>query len=370
MVNVYRDFAVGFEELDHTPVGENCIQIPTGRAFLANGKPYYDEVHFRQHNEFWGTHENICSALRKTPSLHGGVYAGAAGEFNLGLIANGKASAALLFDINPFQKLFWRDFFNLVAKCPDAHSFGTRIEDFLPNFYTSLSEKFNLEAIKQLWHLDIGSPDGEYSYYYDPYSPVRSMKYSEFVKHVQTPHPEFDTGYIFCGDAEASWIANEENYRHLHHLARENAIGFLTLDVCDEDAGAQLKAHLDKKSYRPVTLASTGQCLKLHDVQEGTKIDLLYLSNICYYLQYSAAELKEYKEAGQQPKDYTRRDLRLDQYAATMRNLRGITAQDASILRFDDVSGSGVMTNFFPCFKVDPNVTIVFPSPDEPGGLI
>jgi hypothetical protein len=146
---IYKDFADGFNDINHTVVSDRMTLVSGHRAYMARGKPYFDYVHFPKVSESWATHERLQSHYRSNTNLHHRVWAGAAGEMNLSYMAVTKAPAAILYDINPFQALFWQGFFRLLADCPDADMFALEARQFLKDFYFSLRDQFNLEAIQK-----------------------------------------------------------------------------------------------------------------------------------------------------------------------------------------------------------------------------
>jgi len=376
MTIIYKDFAKELDELNYQTDGDNCVSTPMGRAYQVDGKTYYDNVYFKPVSESWMSHEWIRKGITAIGDYQGGVYMGAAGENNLHYIVASRAPAAILFDINPWQQIFWTDFLNLVAVCPNREDLAMQIEDFAKGFYFKLSRVFDIAAIKSEHpYIDMSSPDPKddlgrtySSLSRERSSPVLNMRYKDFFEHFGTALG-MDTGFIFCGDQETHWLANEDNYRHLHLMAKNKAIGALTLDVCDETGCQQLRDWLDDVSYTPVN-AEKPSGEKGAIVQTGADIGMLYLSNIAHYLDWSEEEIDDQLKAGKAAKDFTQRTVETNKWKKAAENLRPLMAENARIIRFDKGGGGGPWSQFGPSFEIaDKPENIRLPNPRMEAGL-
>jgi hypothetical protein len=404
MSTIYKDFARGLRALDHTLPGPDMVKTPGGRAYVVGGKPYFDDVHFEFVGEDWFSHEALRAQLARSPELQGRVYAGAAGENNLSLIAASKAPAAILFDINPFQTQFWNEFLTVLAACPEPEDFARAMQDFAPSFYRTLNRQFNLEAMKKEYPGLEMQPPGHvrsveeqlaqakksceafgwewneeeekklitgplYENGDSDNSPFRHMKYSRFPNYFAM-RVGWECGYTWLGKADLDWIKNRDFYRHLHRMAKNGAIGALTLDITDEASCRQLREYLDKVEFQPLSYGSdSGRTIRAGAPQKGADIGTLYLSNICHYLEWTPQEVKDHKAKGHDPCDYTQRPLAPKAFAKITEHLRSLVAPDAAIIRFDKATGAEYHPKFYPLF--DPYAkTPHIPTPLEKGGLV
>jgi hypothetical protein len=400
MARIFQNFAAGLEALNQMPVGPHAVSTSDGRrAYLVNGKPLFSDVHFQNIGEDRFAHETLRKRFKTSSMLQGRVYAGTAGENTLSLIAASKASAAILFDINPFQTIFWREFIAVLAVCPEPEDFARKMKIFAEDFYYKLSKTFNFASLKKEYpRIEISPPfhirsveeqlaqskfvsdlfGGQWNEeeekdringpVYDREngqrsSPFRHMSYANFARYFAM-RMGWDCGYTWLEDRDLDWFANKDFYQHLHMIAKHGALGALTFDITDQESCSQLCKFLDTVEYTPLENEASPKA-----VQRGAKIGTLYLSNICYYLDWTAEEIKACKDPAAVLKDYSGRLIDAEYFAKVSARLRELVASDAAIIRFDRVREGLIHPLFHPLFDLE-STTPHIPTPLEKGGLI
>lgn len=406
MTVIYRNFAKGFEELNQSVVGDRTTLVGGRRAYVVEDKPYFNNVHFSAVCECFFAHQILQRQFKENAELHNRIWAGTAGEVNLSYMAVSKAPAAVLFDINPFQILFWNAFFEKIAENPDPNQFAKISKKFIKDFYFDLSSRFNLQAIKKnnsgllmsspapedhmvsveavirmrkedncvLGHKmrvdcsDVTKP-GSPQDVNDLFSPIKNMRYKDFYEKIRAYLGWEETGCFSCDDEEVQWIANGELYAHLHLMAKNNAIAAVTLDVSDAQSCDQLRRCLDGAEYNTVRIVD-GEDIESKPSQ-GARIGNMYLSNVLHYLYYSQDVMDRYRDAGKKLCDFSGKEVTERSFATTLDNLRALTSDDAYIVRFDR-TGLDFMekTDFKPQFSVGNYDDICIPRKHEPGGLV
>jgi len=352
-MSIYHGFAAGLDELNNSTSTNESVTTPIGRAYLIDGKPYYGNIHFTPSSEDRFAHESISQALQSNPQYQGGNYMGTAGVNNLHHIACSRSSFALLFDINPLQKLFWDDFLSVIAETPDRIDFANKMRNYGQHLYKKISENFNIAALHENNRQLQISPPGEYDYNTifgdEGSSPIRHMKYGDFFVKFGTPL-DLKTNYTFGGNKNTHWLANPANYEHIHQMAKHNAIGALTLDVCDTAGCEELSTWLTDKRI---------------------KIDFMYLSNIGHYLDWSDDLIRECAEDPEKhARDFCDRTISANQWPLAAANLKTLTHAATKIIRFDNHSGKGRFSQFQPSFNIPENQNnLRFPTPDMESGL-
>ena len=378
--NLSRDL----RELEYeTGTQRSYVRVPGGRAVCVNGNTYYDNVHYEPVSESWITREKICQTLIEDQSRHHQLYVGVAGEANLDYITCSRASGAVLLDVNPWQSIFWRDFLDLVAACPERDDFVGAMRNFAQTFSLKLHQMYNTEAIREnaSGQIQLSTPHPLDVYedlkrrknrgrYKDPdfifrslmngSSPFRNFSYKKMFENLAT-RIGWDTGYTFAGDKKTHWLADPDNYAHLHQMAKAGAIGALTLDLLDGESCRSFAEYLES--------AGSGRA------------GLIYLSNIGFYLrdnetmeslqkqdQSSDKDAELPLAEDEYPKDYTGRKRDDEALAEMLDNVRHFTSPDARILRFEHVSGASFFTDFRPSFTLEGEDWQI-PLSHEPGGL-
>lgn len=408
MTRIYKDFAAQIEALNSLPVGDKATSIGTRRAYMSQGKPYLDNVHFQRVSESWMTHERLQRHVLNSPELHGRIWAGTAGEVNLSYITASQAPAAILYDINPLQTFFWQRFFNLIAEIPDPQVFAGAAKPFIKDFYFDLTHSFNLAGARESYpYLHMSSPDprdhmlsveeqierrreahaifsdGDHEEEIDisdikgPQclknveelsSPVLNMTYKQFYNHIRTAMGWEGTGWRSCGDKSVCWVSNPAHYEHLHNMAKHGAVAALTLDVSDTPSCTQLRTCLDDITYDALDI--TDGAITARTPQKGARIGNLYTSNVLYYLDYSDEEIEACRQKGEVPRDFSGQEITRETLATTLQNLRGLTHEDSAILRFERIrNGLFGRPDFEPLFDMSDEDAICPPRPHEAGGL-
>ncbi len=373
---IISHFADAFEEFNSCAAGKGVSLQSYGRVYMRHGKPYLGPAHFKAIGESWANHQDVRAAFSSQPPLQGGLYAGAAGEANLGFIAASKADAAIVFDINAAQRLFWQDFLKTLAASPTAPDLARNMQDFAPDFYYRLRDCFSSAAkVKNRPLPGVQSPDPkdhpispreqrardavmakhfpglldkkrqEYKTIYPEdggkfYSPLRAMTYDDFKSWFAIRAGQ-DNTVSLCNDIDLDWMRNPALYTHLHEMAKARAIATATLDVMDTDGCATIGRILD-------------------NTLPGQRIRTLYMSNIGYFLQ--TGEGASY--------DFTKRKIGKSDWAQACENLRPLMEPQGSVLRFDKARGQGAKDGYAPSFKANNPETMHLPHPLEIGGLI
>jgi len=376
MVTIYKNFADGFKHLNCSTVGERTSLVEGRRAYLIENNPYFSNIHFAPVSESYITHEILQKHFKKSTELQNRIWAGTAGEVNLSYMAVSKAPAAILFDINPFQALFWERFFGVMAETPDSQIFARNSEKLIKDVYFDLKDKFNLEALKEdNRSLDMKSPNREdalagakgkiggwFAKFRDVeefQSPIRNMQYKNFYNKIRTYLGWENTGAHSCADKDVQWIANEENYHHLYLMAKNNAIAAVTVDISDKPSCEQLKACLDNVEYDLVDETSND-----YKCGRGAKIGNIYLSNILYYMNYTNDEKILSKAYNGKLKDFAGNEVSDETYKITLENLKSLVSPDAAIMRFDTENREG----FRPLFSYTKE-SVRIPKPNDICGL-
>ncbi|MBU0800520.1 MAG: hypothetical protein KKA05_05890, partial [Alphaproteobacteria bacterium] len=244
---IYRDFANEFMPLNTAPGGDLCVAVPGGRGYLreqfGKTKLYLDEIHFDIHDESWYSQHALRDRIAADEAMQGRVYAGCAGMMNLDYAAALRAPAMVLFDINPLQALFWQELTPVLAATPDARDLAVQTLDFTKGLYYKIEALHGRENLRNMYppvvpagRYDAGAEDNERC------SPFRGMSYRRVAEWVDYR--------LHCVDADKNWLGNPVRYRHIHELAKHNAIAALTLDVRDRVACRQVENALSNVKYR------------------------------------------------------------------------------------------------------------------------
>lgn len=272
-MHIYRGFANGLENLNKQVVSDRLVATPVGRAYKAGEDgAYVKMIHFEMVDESNTGHLNLEREFSSDPARYGGgVYMGAAGLLNLGYIAAARPAAVVLFDVNAAQTVFWKDVIKALAENPKVEGFIDFLVAEGQKLPEQLRDAFNSAA-----------------------APKISVLAGKYRRIAAGANPR---GWLQEGReralADRYWI--QKGYRHLHLLAKNGAIGAVTLDVLDTKACAQLKDYLDSVKYRPVPVAAAeaegtslwrrfrAACSR-HSERQGAHVDMLYVSNIFDFL--------------------------------------------------------------------------------------
>lgn len=257
---IIKDFASYIEPLNATATPFKNVETVAGYCYRrVDGTPSIKPAHGLPVGEGQEHHRRgVDFVIRHAPydkrDKSGLVYMGAAGFINLGYIAKSRSSAAILFDINPTQRLLW-------AAVLDALRNSDTREEFLTAFRRlpfTLEE--NIKGLNAQAGLSVHP-------ILDDVNAVNVIRncYKEL-----TFFPDGRPGYRPDFDLDDFGLENESDFLHLKALAEQNAIGVLTMDIKDPFARIYLQRAL---------VRATG---KGH-------VDVLYLSNILPYIARDGA---------------------------------------------------------------------------------
>ena len=317
-MTIYKGFADGLEELDSEIVSDLQIKTPVGRAYKKGTRVYadYRGIHFCSVGERMQTHLDLQVEFKKEAEGDGSkplVYAGAAGLLNFSYMAAAKPAAALLYDINFMQKVFWDEALKGLAECGTVEEYKEFLADKTrKSIRERIKGNFNERAgFLNLFNL-FSEPSEGIPYLDGRVNDVASFRHVEgSVKRWLSPgeRPEH---------ADRTWL--EEGYDHLHNMAKNNAIGAVTIDVNDVPACEQLKAYLDQVRYTPVTLSDKGEVVADGPPAQGAAVDVLYISNLFGFISAGT--------------DWTRRNLKNNDVSPenAWNNIRSLLSEDARVI--------------------------------------
>ena len=347
MILIYKDFAPPFTALNHEAGHGLCVAVPGGRGYLrpdrrgGGDRVYTDEIHFRIYDESWIRHECLRDRLAASPALHGRVYAGCAGMVNMDYIAATRAPAALLFDINPLQTLFWQGLTDLLAAIPGNRDFADELPRFTSGLYYRIAQLHGPGILRDM-QSPAAEPD-ERDYGGSRRSPYRWMSYDAvagWARHMLEP-----------AQAPHNWLGNPEWFRHVHLLARHRALAALTLDVRDAEGCARVAETLRGAAYGAGASDPRDAAAPVFGdgVRRGAAVGLLHRSNVGYYLKWNRAEIAAETARGDVARDFSGLAAGTGTYAAARDNLRRwMDARGAHVIASDTYSGAGGWITFRP----------------------
>ena len=141
-----------------------------------------------------------------------GIYMGTAGLMSLNHLAASESQAAVLFDINPLQTVFWRHVLKALRSEATPAGFFDRLKD--PDFENNLLQ-------------DLGSL-------------TKTLKYGIYRNYGRTLKENIERLLSKEIDGtdwrEEDSIYQENNYNHVRALAMRNAIAPVTMDLSDPAA--------------------------------------------------------------------------------------------------------------------------------------
>ena len=365
---IYNDFRRNFAGLDREAGAGNsaAVRVPGGRAWLCPDrgtgawKPYFDEIHFRMYDEPWWTHHALRDRLAQRPDAQGRVYAGCAGMVNLDYIAATKAPAAVLFDINPLQTLFWRGLAALIARQSDHRALGAELPRFTEALYHRIVALHGPDVIR-----DMDPPEGRGCGWGSPQAPYRWMRYDDVEHWVRGMFDNRERG--------RNWLGDPVKYAHVHQLCKYDAVAAVTLDIRDSAACARVAERLRAaRFYKGSEEAGFDRAASV-----GAGVGLLYRSNVAYYLRWTAQEkadrlagyrawLEKHPGDGDPndgaPADYTQRPVKGDAYRAAHNNLRAWFNREGGHMIAADTAGAGAgHASFRPRLRAVRGPDIVMP---------
>lgn len=341
---IYKDFADNFSGLNDEVRAGGPVAVPGGRAYLRTmwGKirPYTDEVHWDIHDESWAAQERLRDRLAADTSFHGRVYAGCAGQVNLDYMAAIRAPAAVLFDINPLQKIMWDGLMSLMAQHADNRAFADAFPSFVESLYYRIEQMHGAEAIKGHMSPPVRGPEDRG--WGSPSSPMRGMSYQQVRDWVDYRMSEQYTR------GKGSWLRDPERYNHLHRMACNDAVAALTLDVRDDVACARVAEVLARATYKVCEYEGTLTPVFARAARQGAAVGFLYRSNVGHYLRWNKAEMAAQVEKGREASDYTGLAADTTTYRKAHDNLRRWMDPQAAHMIASDSHSGGYWGNFRP----------------------
>lgn len=297
---IYQDFAQAISRENHVlhhkgmtllrPQGSGrfCKAPSLGRAYLEGqgvlkkALPYGTEVHFQPIGESYHEHLGNAHCLEKSRSKMNPVYMGTAGAVNLEYMGAIRASAAILYDINPIQTLFWQEVIKHLAAHDNAQDFAQALRHTGENFETSLTEMFNVKSGNFNKILVNGDRLNYSISSWKGFREVAPKSSINFLTSLSEVHQH------------RSWAHNPARYRHLHDMAKNNAIAALTIDLTDEIAGKKLREALCDAQYRPIR---AHRPLDKTSLKTGAHVTIHQASNVLDFHCFSGCQMGTPKEA-------------------------------------------------------------------------
>lgn len=241
MTFINEGFASQIEELDRKTSSLSTVFFNGPQE---NGS-YAGPIHLAIVGENLVRHRNNMREISRNFSLQNALYAGAAGFVNLGYIACSKASGALFFDINAYQTLFWNLSIKKMAECERSIDFRNSLDQIGSDIELAALEKCTPGLRKNFKKECL--PFGD----------------SMFKDLLQEDLPKW-VHYRSKGSPDGAWMHDENLYKHIHLLAKNQALGAITLDVTSAEACEEVRRYLDEWNMG---------------------IRLLYASNILNFMQ-------------------------------------------------------------------------------------
>ncbi|MAZ00206.1 MAG: hypothetical protein CMH32_06710 [Micavibrio sp.] len=257
---IIKDFASYINPLNGQSTPFKNVETVAGYCYRRiDGPPAIKPAHGLPVGEGQEHHRRgMDFVIRHTPDdkrdKNGLVYMGAAGFINLGYIAKSRAGAAILFDINPTQRLLWGTVLDALRKSDTREEFLTAFRR-LP---------FTLEENIKALNAQAG---------FSVHPILDDVNAVNVIRNCYKELTSFPDGRPGCRsdfDLDDFGLENESDFWHLKALAEQNAIGVLTMDIKDPFARIYLQRAL-------VQVTGRGQ------------VDVLYLSNILPYIARDGA---------------------------------------------------------------------------------
>lgn len=236
---IHRGFADAIDSLNEKTTAL-CALPDAGQRRYAYAGP----IHMTIVGENPSFHKMHLEKVASNPALQGGVYAGAAGLVNLAYIAESKASAALLFDINAYQTLFWNLVFEKIKANACAGDFRKDFCNIAQDIHAAQKDypatlRENFRAVCHGAGTTL-------------FKDMSEERLGEWIRQDSR------------NSTEGRWLHDPSLYTHIRELVQENAIGAVTLDITNGAACKQVEKYL---------------------WQNGGCARLLYASNILNFLQ-------------------------------------------------------------------------------------
>ena len=290
MTVLYRNFGTQAKAFNQDILHTRMTRLGNGdRVYLNGDQPYAGPIHFIPIAEAYDDHKQAAlSVSRDTisndPDLPG-IYMGTAGLVNLEYMARARSPAALLYDINPVQTLFWREISGVLAETPKKENFAAYLRGVARNPQKKLSTEFcknAREAYPKTAH----------------YDNLFKQNIGIAVRGLWTGEaPDFLSRWPW--ENRAGWLVNKDLYAHLHEMAKADAIGAVTLDITDRAAIDALSQRLQNCAVTPIESGSGSLCVSgsvSENAPEDAKrlnldVALHHSSNVLSCIAYSNCQL-------------------------------------------------------------------------------
>lgn len=228
---IHTGFAHAVADLNNTPVNERMLMLPgVGRAYARDNWAgfYAASIHTNVVSEETHSHRILLEAMSKAGGHdRNSVYMGCAGFLNFSYIAAMRPAAAILFDINPLQTLFWQKTIKGLETSPSYASFVQYMKDTGP--------ALQVAALLACGNRAIELDQSAISIRRDAQPMIKGL-----FREVAAPQED----KWWNGDTvELRWRGSD--YAYLHMMAKSGALGALTIDMTDEAAWTQLSDRLD-----------------------------------------------------------------------------------------------------------------------------
>ncbi|HEU4839180.1 MAG TPA: hypothetical protein VFS88_07205 [Micavibrio sp.] len=278
MHDIFAGFAENIDELSQKTKNHSKVEYIHGKA------PYAGPIHLAVIGENLERHSMHLQTVSNTPSLQGGLYAGAAGFVNLSYMAAAKASAGLLFDINTYQTLFWNIVFDKVAKSSTPAAFRKNLSSIIPDIESAALRSFK-EPLRETFRRNCDYANGAL---------FKGLPAGELSHWIMTP-----------SRPAGLWMHDPALYSHVRALVLNKAIGAITLDISSRKACDEVRKFLDG-----------------HDISVRT----LYVSNILNFMQSPVRKT-----------DFIGRDVLVDSRLRAEMNVYRWMEEDGRIIECDNL---------------------------------
>ncbi|MBI1328028.1 MAG: hypothetical protein GC136_10360 [Alphaproteobacteria bacterium] len=273
-MKIYRDFGSFIAKINaNPPLCFDMRKMSLGRAYRKASGIYSNEIHVAivgepHHVE---TQQELKQDLGENMPL---IYAGTAGLVNFGYIAALKPAGVILWDVNYAQSVFWTIMIEALAKNETLQDFLTFLKDS-PNIVTDAVTRSLQKSNTEFFTASESTPGPYIRHNIYPYRLPRNIE--EWIEDALNNN---DDSYI---RGDLTWLTDDA-YATLHTLAKNNAIGVLTLDITHMRSFDQLAGELKKA---PLELVDTDKPDEAPTIRSNPKIDIMYISNIFAFLSRS-----------------------------------------------------------------------------------
>lgn len=227
----------------------NIINMQGNRAYMIDGQPYADLLHFKNIHEPAYAHSfNLKKVRERQNHFSDKAYLGAGGIINLSYIAASQSACGIMYDINPFQRVLWEEVFNLLAECSTPVTFIDNIRHIEEQLRKRI-EHAN-ETIRF-------SNSNSITYTFD------KLASDGFSDRLFRRHGGIKEWLLNPAGQDHNWL--QGNYAHLHDLAKRKALAAITLDILDPHSCHEFSKHMKQEV-------------------NGFKVGMIYISSIADFL--------------------------------------------------------------------------------------